>query len=157
MEYSTKGREVAVSREAVADVTIRRRQANSSNESSNVTDNVALKVWPEPTDRRDSPRRPAVENRAMVGWSLSDQLTTTMAQVMDVSGCGLLVLADEEPSGDGHVLVRLVEPTATEWVETTLIESRRTRFGPYQLRLAFRETSVGGLLKALTAHAGRVN
>lgn len=93
-----------------------------------------------PRERRGAPRFPAVDNTAELGWYANEELNTTAAQLMDVSQNGLLVLADDAPNGEGAVLVRLLQPVATEWVEANLVEATRTRFGPYQIRLSFPET-----------------
>jgi hypothetical protein len=90
-------------------------------------------------ERRSEPRFPAVDNASEVGWWEGLELRVTAAQLMDVSREGLLVLVDQAPSGDGLVLVRLVAPELSDWVEAQLIESRETRVGPYQLRLVFRD------------------
>ncbi len=107
-----------------------------------------------PVEHRSAPRYPAVENVSLVGWWRDQRLETTAAQVMDVSRSGLLILADDDPPGDGPVLVRLVKPTITAWVELSLVESKRTRFGPYQLRLAFREVPPLAFFAAATSRFG---
>src|SRR5262249_45164780 len=93
---------------------------------------------PETQERRAEPRYPAVDNASEVGWVENGTLRSTAAQLMDVSRDGALVIGDEEPGAGSPVLLRLVEPNPTLWVETTLVESRRTRLGPFQLRLVFR-------------------
>ncbi len=59
---------------------------------------------------------------------------------MDVSQSGLLVLADDVPQNEVSVMVRLLQPLVTDWVEANVVEATRTRIGPYQVRLSFRDT-----------------
>ena len=98
-------------------------------------------------ERRGAPRYPAVDNTAELGWYSNGELCTTAAQLMDVSQSGLLVLADDAPQGDNSVLVRLLQPVSSVWVEAQLIEAVRTRFGPFQVRLTFVDIPATGFLE----------
>lgn len=91
---------------------------------------------PQGRERRSFPRYPAIDNTAQVSWRQGDAVETTAAQLMDVSRMGMLVLADAEPPPGLPVLIRLVEPARTAWVEARVAESRPTCLGPFQLRLA---------------------
>ncbi|MHC5536975.1 PilZ domain-containing protein [Singulisphaera rosea] len=97
-------------------------------------------------ERRREARYPAVDNVSKVAWWVEDHLCMTDAQLMDVSRSGLLVLADDAPPAGGTLLVRLVEPSPSPWIEAQLVEAHLTRHGPYQLRLTFRGTPPEGFV-----------
>src|SRR3954469_1019702 len=86
-------------------------------------------------ERRGFPRYPALDNTAQVGWWRNGQVEATSAQLMDVSREGMLVLVDDDPPQGLAVMIRLIQPTPTAWVEARVTESRPLRQGPYQLRL----------------------
>jgi hypothetical protein len=109
------------------------------------------------SDRRAGRRYPALDNTSQVRWSYDDQVFTTAAQLMDVSREGLLVLVDEEPASGVSVLVRLVEPVQTSWVEANVQESRPMKQGPYQLRLVFTQSPPAGFLALATARDSERN
>jgi len=54
---------------------------------------------------------------------------------MDLSREGMLVLADAEPPPGLPVMIRLIEPARTPWVEARVTEARPICQGPVQLRL----------------------
>ncbi len=97
------------------------------------------------------------DNTSQVRWSHEDQNHTTAAQLMDVSREGLLVLVDDEPPSGVVVLVRLVEPIRSAWVEAHVMDSQRMKQGPYQLRLAFRQNAPAGFLALAMARDGERN
>jgi hypothetical protein len=108
-------------------------------------------------DRRAGRRYPALENTAQVAWPKDGRTRTAAAQLMDVSRDGLLVLVDDAPESGSVVVIRLLQPTVTAWVEVTVKESRRMRQGPYQVRLSFNKTPPAGFLTLAASRRGDVN
>src|SRR5262249_2576114 len=108
-------------------------------------------------DRRAGRRYPAVDNTAQVAWSKDGRTKTTAAQLMDVSREGLLVLVDEAPQIDSVVMIRLLQPMLTAWVEVCVKDSRRMRQGPCQVRLSFNRKPPAGFLTLAASRRGDVN
>lgn len=102
-------------------------------------------------ERRGFPRYPALDNTSQVAWWLDGRVETTAAQLMDVSREGLLVLVDDEPPHGATVMVRLITPIPTVWVEARIAESRQLRQGPFQLRLVFLNGSPTGFIAVVAA------
>jgi hypothetical protein len=108
-------------------------------------------------DRRGFPRYPALDNTSQVGWWRNGQVETTSAQLMDVSREGMLVLVDDEPPQGVAVMIRLIQPTPTAWVEARVTESRPMRQGPYQLRLVFSNGSPAGFFALAASRCEEMN
>src|SRR5690606_12220890 len=102
-------------------------------------------------ERRSFPRYPALDNTSQVAWWVDGQVKTTAAQLMDVSREGVLVLVDDEPPHEFPVMIRLITPIPTVWVEARIAESRPIRQGPYQLRLVFLNGPPTGFIAVVAA------
>ena len=74
-------------------------------------------------DRRRSPRYPALPNRARMAWQEGGRTRVSTARLLNISGVGALVVADEKPIKGQAVWVRLEEPAPTEWVEARIMHS----------------------------------
>jgi hypothetical protein len=88
-------------------------------------------------DRRRECRYLVVDERAWLGWWEGREFRTFPARVLNLSLGGALLSA-ETPPPHGHRLW-LCPPSANpaDWIEATLVESRKRLFGPSQVRLAF--------------------
>jgi hypothetical protein len=108
-------------------------------------------------ERRGFPRYPALDNTSQVGWLRNGQVETTSAQLMDVSREGMLVLVDDDPPQGVPVMIRLIQPTPTAWVEARVTESRAMRQGPFQLRLVFINGSPTGFVALAASRCEELN
>jgi hypothetical protein len=89
-------------------------------------------------DRRSSCRYSAVLTQGWLGWWEGQAFRNTNAQVVDISLRGCMMTVDQLPPEDQPVWFCPPGTTPSEWIEATLIESRRRLLGPRVVRIAFR-------------------
>jgi hypothetical protein len=100
-----------------------------------------------PSDRRRSPRYPASPNRVCLAWQDKSWTREMPARLLNVSGEGALVTADEMSDGIRTLWLRLEEPTSTEWFEASVV--RRGKSG--EVGLAFAVRCPSALFRAATS------
>jgi len=79
------------------------------------------------TERRSSPRHPAVNNRVVVHIRDDRESRLVMATLINVSRTGALLSMSEKVARNATVHIRLEYPIATDWIRGQVI--RRTRAG----------------------------
>jgi PilZ domain len=72
-------------------------------------------------ERRHSPRRPAVENVALVRFQRRKRTRTVGACLVDISATGARLRMGEKPRVDGTLWVRLAHPLTTRWLMATVV------------------------------------
>jgi len=100
-----------------------------------------------PGNRRRSPRSPARPNRVCLAWQDKFWTREIPARLLDVSGGGALVTADEPFDEIQDVWIRLEEPTPTGWFEARVV--RRGKSGA--VGLAFAVGCPSDLFRAVTS------
>jgi hypothetical protein len=108
-------------------------------------------------ERRKSARKVAAEFPAELAWRSPAGLVRSAALLFNVSRDGLLVLSDHAPSAPGELLIRLRLPAPDRWVAARLVQARRIRSGPVQMRLRFEPPVPGWFLAAAVADSARDN
>lgn len=89
-------------------------------------------------DRRQSPRFPAVEPRAWLGWWVGPQRFATVAARLDnISQGGARLVLPDPPPVQQIVWLCMGMPTPAECVQAKVLEVGRTPEGDSVIRLAF--------------------
>src|SRR4051812_24071006 len=72
-------------------------------------------------DRRASFRHKAIANRAWIEWLEWGEQRRSAARLVDISGGGAMLLADQPPPLSQTVWIRIDEPTETDEVQATIV------------------------------------
>jgi hypothetical protein len=90
-------------------------------------------------DRRGVCRYLAVQSEAWLGWWEGQEFRSTNARVVDISLRGCMMTVEQLPPKGQSVWFCPPGTTPTEWIEATLIESKRRLLGPRVVRITFRD------------------
>jgi hypothetical protein len=90
-------------------------------------------------DRRSAPRYPAWKNQAQLGWWESQGFRTALAQLVNISQSGALVLTKTRPPENATIAIYLDGPVPTNWVEATIVDIASNSDELYQIRMKFTE------------------
>lgn len=74
-------------------------------------------VTVESRDQAGDLRRPAVDNRASLGWQVGHECWGIPARVREISLLNAVIVTEGRPPSDQPVWLRLEEPSKTVWVE----------------------------------------
>jgi hypothetical protein len=98
----------------------------------------AVDGTPAPVERRESPRLPAVERRAWLGWwATPDQFQTFAARLDDISQGGAKLVTSDPPPTQQVVWLCLGMPEPTECVQAKVLQVIPTADGVAIVRIAF--------------------
>jgi len=89
-------------------------------------------------DRRSVCRYGVIETEAWLGWWEGQTFRSTSARVVDISLRGCMMTVDQLPPKDLPVWFCPPGTTPSEWIEASLIESKRRFLGPRVVRVSFR-------------------
>lgn len=102
-------------------------------------------------ERRQHPRRPAVDYRVWLGGWITDlDFVTIAAQVDNLSEGGMLVIAPIAFPKGADVWLRLGDPGQTDCVRGQILETSRTDRGDFFIRVKFRQLCPRGFFEAVT-------
>jgi hypothetical protein len=88
-------------------------------------------------ERRRVCRYSAVQTAAWLGWWEGQEFKSTSARLVDISLRGCMMTVELLPPQGQPVWFCPPGATPTEWIEATLIESKRRFLGPRVVRIAF--------------------
>jgi hypothetical protein len=90
------------------------------------------------SERRDSIRYPAIENRAFLAWEDGAGHCRVEARLVNVSQSGVLLVSEGMVPPDSQpVWVRIERPCATDWADAVVVRTSRS----LKARLTGRGTS----------------
>jgi hypothetical protein len=100
----------------------------------------------DPTDRRNHPRRSALEHRAWLGWTAEREFRTADARLLDIGPAGALVETDAPLHVDQEVLLALANGPPDGGVMAAVVRLMRGRRHRHRVHLAFTEPCPDALL-----------
>jgi hypothetical protein len=103
------------------------------------------------TNRRRSPRYPAVANWAFLAWHGGGRTRISPARLLNISGAGSFILARKMPNEGQSARLRLDEPIVTGWVKAKIVR----RSGSLKAGLDFLEHCPEEFFQAATQSAPR--
>ena len=107
----------------------------------------------DPADRREYPRRTAMEHRAWLGWTHERVFRTAAARLLDIGPAGALVETDARLRVDQEILLALTYGVPDGGVMAAVVRLTRGRRHRHRVHLAFTEpcpdTLLGGAIEGL--------
>lgn len=107
-------------------------------------------------ERRVAARHPTVDNTIVLAWHNEDSRGCLEGRLVNISQSGALLLVEGVPPTQRDAWVRLVKPSATDWVESHVVSTTRrlltrlTRKRTCLVRLRFLATCPYDLFKLAT-------
>ncbi|MEJ7636800.1 MAG: PilZ domain-containing protein [Singulisphaera sp.] len=100
----------------------------------------------DPADRRNDPRRTALEHRAWLGWTQERVFRTAAARLLDIGPAGALVETDAPLHVDEEILLALTNGLPDGGVMAAVVRITRGRRHRHRVHLAFTEPCPDSLL-----------